>query len=459
MNIVSKNPSKNYEIIGEVEETTNDEILKKLNISHAVQKEWDDLGLEKRIELMRQLHGSFEEKLEDIATLISLEMGMPINQSKEEVESGLNYLEWYLDNAEKYLSPEITFENDVEIHKVFYEPKGVVASITPWNYPFSNLIWQSCQNLIVGNVVINKPDENTPLVYKLLEDIINDSEIPTGVQQFIYGGKESGKFLVSQDIDMICFTGNTVTGEYLYKVAADKMIPILMELGGSAPGIVFEDADIDNVIDSIFFNRFLNCGQICDGLKRLIVHENIFDKVVDKLKNVIENQVIGEAIMEETTVGPLVNERQLNTLIDQFRDAIDKGANVICGGQMPNNLNGSYFEPTILTNIDKDMKVWKEEVFGPILPVISFNTIEEAILLANDTIYGLGGYIFTTDKEKFTKVSREIKTGMVSCNNCIYVIPNDPFGGVKKSGLGRNHGKYGFQELCNIKIIAFEKSL
>ena len=305
--------------------------------------------------------------------------------------------------------------------------------------------------------MLNKPDPNTPLVYKLLEEIMNKSELPKGIHQFIYGGKEIGSFLVAQDINMICFTGSTKTGEYLYRVAADKMIPILMELGGSAPGIVFEDADIDNIIESIFLNKFSNCGQLCDGLKRLIVHENVFDQVIKKLSNVLSQQVIGEATNEDTTIGPLVNEKQLSILLEQFNDAISKGAKVICGGKSPYRLTGSYFEPTILTNINRDMKVWKEEVFGPILPVISFKTIDEAIELANDTIYGLGGYIFTTNKETFEKISKEIKTGLVACNNLTYIHPNNPFGGIKKSGIGRHHGKWGFRELCDIKVVAFEK--
>jgi len=457
MKLISKNPSKGYEVLGEVEETTKDELLAKLKLAQSAKKQWRDLGLAKRVEIMRNLHGSFEEKLEEIAKLISLEMGMPITSAKEEVESGLTYLAWYLDNADKYLSAEITFESDSEVHKVFYEPRGLVASITPWNYPFSNLVWQSCQNLIVGNVVINKPDENTPLTYKLLETIIDESKLPKGVQQFVFGGKEIGQFLVEQDIDMICFTGSTKTGGVLYKLAADRMIPILMELGGSAPGIVFEDADVDKVIESIFFNRFSNCGQMCDGLKRLIVHESKFDEVAEKLCRIAKEQVIGEAIDEKTTISALVNEKQLDTMLDQFNDAVDKGARVVCGGKQPDGLDGSYFEPTILADVTKDMKVWNEEVFAPILPVVSFKTKDEAIALANDTIYGLGGYIFTTDRNTFDEVSSELKTGMVAWNNLSYIIPNDPFGGVKKSGIGRNHGKWGFQELCNIKVVTFEK--
>ena len=457
MKLISRNPSKNFKVLGTVEETKKEVILDKIKIAKAAQKDWQDVGLLSRLEIMRGLHGLLEKNSDKIANLASQEMGMPITQSKDEVASGLNYLDWYLNNAEKYLTPETTFESNTEVHKVLYEPKGVVASITPWNYPFSNFIWQSCQNLIVGNAVINKPDQNTPLTYKLLEEIIGGSAIPKGVQQFIYGGKEIGKLLVEQDIDMICFTGSTKTGEYLYKQAAKKMIPIVLELGGSAPGIVFEDADIDAVIDSIFFNRFSNSGQICDGLKRLIVHESKMSEVIEKLTIILKNQVIGDAADERTTIGPLVNKKQLSSLIKQLEDAKTKGAKIIYGGKQPAELKGSYFEPTLLSNITKDMKVWKEEVFGPVLPIISFKTEEQAIELANNTEYGLGGYVFTTDNKRFIRVSSQIKTGMVAHNNLIYVIPCNPFGGCKKSGLGRNHGKYGFRDLCDIKVVAYEK--
>lgn len=457
MKLISKNPSRNYEILGEVEETTKEEVLDKISKAKKVQKEWKDIGLSKRIEIIREIHNGFESRQDEIISLISKEMGKPITQAENEVKTSLVYLKWDLDNAEKYISPEITFESDVEIQKVFYEPKGLAISITPFNYPFSLFVQQTFQNLIVGNVVINKPDPNTPLVYKLLEEMINNTRLSKGVQQFVYGGKEIGSFLVEQDIDMICFTGNTKTGEYLYKVAATKMIPILMELGGSAPGIIFEDADIDSVIEGVFKKKFSNTGQLCHALKRLLVQESIFDDVVERLKKIAEKQIIGDSNNRNATLGSLVSEKQLNTLIEQFNDAVDKGAEVICGGKNPDELKGSYFEPTILTNITKDMKVWKEEVFGPMLPVVSFKTVDEAIELANDTVYGLGGYVFTTNKDTFERVSNELETGMVSFNNLAYSAPYNPFGGTKASGIGRVRGKWGFRELCNIKIVTFEK--
>ena len=455
MKIISINPSNN-EILGEIEETTKEEVIEKVNSAKSVQTEWANLNIDKRIEILEEIYNKFEENTDKIANLISLEMGKPIVQSENEIKSTLKNIKWDFENAKNCIAPEITFESDKEIQKVFYEPKGIVVAISPFNYPFSLCCAIAFQNLIVGNTVISKPDSNLPLLYKFLEEILNNSRLPKGVWQFVFGGKEIGSFLVEQDIDMICFTGNTKTGEYLYKVAANKMIPILMELGGSAPGIVCEDADIDNVIQGIFKKKFSNSGQLCHALKRLIVHENVFDEVVEKLKNIAESQIIGESLDRNTMIGPLVNEKQINTLLEQFDDAINKGANVICGGKQPEEKR-NYFEPTILTNITKDMKVWKEEVFGPILPIVSFKTIEEAIELANDTIYGLGGYVFTTNKENFEKISKELKTGMVACNNLAYSAPYNPFGGVKKSGLGRTRGKWGLRGLCNIKVVTFEK--
>ena len=453
MKIISINPSNN-EILGEVEETTKEEVIEKVNSAKSVQTEWSNLDIDKRIKILEEIYNKFEKNTDEIANLMSLEMGKPITQSENEIKSTLKTMKWDLENAAKCIATEVTFENDKEMQKVFYEPKGIIVAISPFNYPFSLCCAVAFQNLIVGNIVISKPDPNVPLLYKFLEEILNNTKLPDGVWQFVFGGKEIGSFLVEQDIDMICFTGNTKTGEYLYKVAASKMIPILMELGGSAPGIVCEDANIDDVIQGIFKKKFSNSGQLCHALKRLIVHENIFDEVVNKLKKIAEAQVIGGPLDRSTEIGPLVNEKQMNTLLEQFNDAKNKGANVICGGKQ---LKGNYFEPTILTNITKDMKVWKEEVFGPILPVVKFKTIEEAIELANDTIYGLGGYVFTTNRQNFEKISKELKTGMVAWNNLAYSAPYNPFGGVKKSGLGRTRGKWGLRGLCNIKVITFEK--
>jgi len=413
--------------------------------------------LSKRIELLKSLIPLFTAKKEKLTLLTSQEMGMPYIQVIDDLNSGIEKFTWYLENAEKYLSPEVTFEDKNEIHKVFYEPKGVVAVIVPWNFPFSNFIWQVGQNLIVGNTVVFKHSEETPLFGKEIEKIFSNSKVPLGVFNEVYGDGNTGEMLVQQNIDMICFTGSSKVGKQLYKIGTEKFIPVLMELGGSAPGIVFEDADIDKVVESIYFNKFLNCGQVCDGLKRLIVHESKFEEVVDKLKKIVRVKKVGVAESQNIEIGSLVAKRQLELLQEQVKDAVSKGAKIIAGGKTPEGLKGAFYEPTLIVNINRDMRIWKEEVFGPVLPIIFFKTYDESIELANDTKYGLGSYIFTEDKQKFEKVSLEIKTGMVSHNNVIYLKPCNPFGGNKASGLGREHGKYGFYELCQIKIVSMEK--
>lgn len=456
MKLKSINPS-NKEILGEVEVSSEKEIHEKIEIAQKVKAGWKNLGIEGRVKLLRNIVKAFIQNKEQIAKLASSEMGMPISLSRADVDDSMNYFTWYLDNAEKYLEPELIFENETVTHTILHEPIGVSANIVPWNFPTSNFVWSVAQSLVCGNVVIFKESEETPLSGKLIEKIFEESDLPEGVFSEVYGDGEVGKILVNGDIDMICFTGSSGVGSYLYKVAADKFIKAFLELGGSAPGIVFEDADIDRVSDTIFANRFLYSGQVCDGLKRLIVHKNIFDEVINKLTEKISKTKVGDALDEKTEIGPLVSEKQLLRLEAQVEKAKSLGAKIIVGGEKINNLPGFFYKPTILTNIKPTMEIWKEEVFGPVLPVVSFSDEKEAIKIANDTDYGLGAYVYTEDKKKARRVAEQIQTGMVSINNASYLQPCSPFGGCKRSGIGREHGKFGFNELTQVKVVAEEK--
>jgi acyl-CoA reductase-like NAD-dependent aldehyde dehydrogenase len=295
------------------------------------------------------------------------------------------------------------------------------------------------------------------LFEKKLEELAGIAKIPAGVLGFVYGDGKVGDMLAHADIDMLCFTGSTKTGKYLYTVAAEKFIPVVMEMGGSAPGIIFADVNLSEVIDTVYANRFVGGGQMCDGLKRLIVHKSRFDEVVSILTEKIKAKKIGLAIDPATEVGPLVAERQVKALEIQVADARAKGATIVIGGNRPAGLNGAFYEPTLVTGVTKDMKVWTEETFGPILPIVSFTTEAEAIELANDTAYGLGAYIFTQDKSLMERVASKIQSGMVGQNNLSYIKPYDPFGGYKQSGIGREHGKYGFEDVTQVKVVAREK--
>lgn len=455
MKIKSYNPANN-QLLGEVEETSLNEIENIYRKSKEASKIWGYLTLKERISYIQKLYNVIKSKKQEFAELITNEVGMPISESLYDVDSGLEHIEWYMNNVEKIIGEKITYEDEKEIDKIIFEPKGVVAVIIAWNFPFSSFVWQAVTNLLVGNTVIIKHSELVPLCSKFVYDMVN-SVLPANVYNVVYGDGEIGKKLVEQDIDLICFTGSTKTGQSLYKIAGEKFIGAVLECGGSAPGIIFEDADIDTVIEAMYINKFANSGQICDGQKRLIVHRSKVEEVCNKFKECIENKHIGNPLDEKTEIGPIVSIGQIEKLEEQVKDATRKGAKVICGGKRLENNNGNYYLPTILTNITKDMKVYKEEVFGPVIPIIEFDTIEQAIDIANDTQYGLGGYVYTTDRKKFDRVVKELKTGMIAWNNLYYLRPCNPFGGYKKSRLGRNNSEIGLQELCNVKVVTYEK--
>lgn len=455
--LTSTNPGKGYEVIGEVEISTEREIAAKVAKANAAKVGWQGLGISKRVELLRTLHNKFLEDKEKLALLATREMGMPISQSRNDIDAGLNYFQWYLNNAEKYLGSEVSYEDDKTQHTVYHEPYGVAGVIVPWNFPFSNFIWGVGQNLVAGNTVVFKHSEECPLFGKAIENLVATCSLPEGVFGEVYGDGKVGDYLAHQNINSISFTGSTATGRSLYKIAAERLIHILLELGGSAPGIVFEDAELGNVVATLYFNRFINCGQACDAMKRLIVHESRFEEVVNTLKEYVEGRKGGDPADEGTDIGPLVAKRQLDTLISQVEDAVSKGAKIITGGRVPKDLKGAYYLPTLLTNITSEMRIWHEEVFGPVLPIVSFKSGKEAIKLANDTRYGLGAYVFTKDKAKALRVAQSIEAGMVSVNNATYLQPCSPFGGYKESGIGREHGKYGFGDVSQIKVVATEK--
>lgn len=459
MSIISRNPAHNYEVIGHVPITSHAEIDLKIAKAHKALPDWAHTDIDERIVFLEKLYTELKKRKDEIKALASKEMGMPISVAEKiDFESGFNYMRGYLDHAKQWLSPEIVFQNNDETHYLYFEAKGVAGISIPWNYPFQNFIWGVVQNLIVGNTVVFKHSENCSLTGKLLEEITNSINLPDGVFNEVYGdGRDVGDYLMNSDIDFIYFTGSTKVGKHLYQTAAGKLIPIMLELGGSAPGIVFDDVDVDKVVESIYFFRYVNSGQSCDALKRLIVHHTIFDEVVQKLQQFLSKIKVGYPEDLSTDLGPLVSERQLIGLESQVLDATQKGATIIAGGKRPHGLLGAYYEPTILTNIHKDMKVWKEEVFGPVLPIVPFHSEEQAIELANDTEYGLGGYVYTKNSERALRVSKLLQAGNISINGANYGIVQDSFGGYKNSGFGRENGKNGLREFCSSKIIALKK--
>ncbi|MBI4009066.1 aldehyde dehydrogenase [Candidatus Roizmanbacteria bacterium] len=454
LKLVSTNPAKNYKVIGSVNISTKKEVKQKVIDAQKAKAHWKELGVKNRIGLLWKIYYELKKVKKEIALITTKEIGKPIKESLEDIDWDLSYFKWFLENGESILKDEITFKDKNIVHRVVYEPNGVTAVIVPWNYPFSMFVWGTIPNLVVGNTVILKHSEECPLTGKLIEEIINKSNFPRGVFSEIYGDGKIGQQLVEQNIDLIWFTGSTNTGKKLYKIASKKFIRAVMEMGGSNPAIVFSDIDIDDVVNRIYYKRYMNCGQACDALKRLIVHDSIFDRVVTQLKQKVELTVVGDPEDEKTQMGPLVAKRQLDLLESQVDDAVKKGAKIITGGKKPENLRGAYYLPTILTNVKRNMRVWKEEVFGPVLSVVTFKSEQEAIKLANDTNYGLGAYIFSRDTKRAIRIAPKINAGTVDINKGDHWKPCNPFGGYKDSGLGREHGKYGFYDLCQLKVVA-----
>jgi succinate-semialdehyde dehydrogenase/glutarate-semialdehyde dehydrogenase len=457
MKIVSTNPGRNYELVGEVEGTTEVDVNSAVAKAQEAQPSWAALSIKERSDKIRSFLRVCEEHLEEIAQTMSKEMGKPIGSSRESITGTFDEFEDYMEQAEQALAPSVVFENDAEKHIQTFEPRGVIAAITPWNFPFNNISFQTGQALIAGNTVVIKPSEEIVMFTQLIAELIAKSDLPEGVLVPIIGDGKVGEILVRQDVDMILFTGSTQTGQYITQIASERSIPVLTEMGGSAPGIVFQDADVPKVIEVLAGARFDNTGQYCDGLKRAIVHTSKYEEVLEGLKEYAANTKVGDQLNEETKIGPLVAKRQLEKLEAQVADAVEKGAKVIVGGKQPKDLSGAYYEVTVLTNITPEMRVWNEEVFGPVLPVVTFETEEEAVELANDTEYGLGAYVFTEDIERYRRVARQIQAGNIAHNTAWYFSPKTPFGGYKKSGNGRSQGTAGFHEVCQIKVIAEEK--
>ncbi|MBP5971638.1 aldehyde dehydrogenase family protein [Brasilonema sp. CT11] len=459
--LTSINPSTT-EILGEVVISSEKEIHDMVEYARSAQKKWQLKTVFERISLIEPILKKFVESKKVLAQLITDEMGKPINEAQEEMEDGFECIQWYLDNVSEAIQPTINHEDRHEIHQTTYQPCGVTACIVPWNFPFLNFVWSVIPNLLVGNTVVFKHSEKCPLFSKQL-DVLMDSMLPKGVFSVVYGDGIAGEQLIRLGVDQICFTGSSQTGLMIHQLAnsqaakLNKIVRVHTELGGSAPGIVFEDVDIESTAKLIYKARFENCGQVCDGLKRLVVQKSIYDALLEALIKILESKTIGNPSSIKTHIGPLVDSIQFRALKEQVEDAKINGASIITAGSIPLEMNGYFYLPTLITNVERNMRVWKEEVFGPVLPIVIFSEVEEAIELANDTIYGLGGYLYSNDKQLLRNVRSQMKTGMVSENGTYYVRPFVPFGsgGYGLSGTGINNGQQVFKKLCCTQVTSY----
>ncbi len=454
MKLQSVNPH-DHSIVGEVNIATPQEVLSTVSAAKAAFPDWKATPIEKRAEFIKKYRELVSTHKDEIAKLISQEMGKPLNQSLDEVTGELDFLDYYATEGVKALADVTVQKTDSEHFYYRFEPYGVCAVITPWNFPLGMFNSGVIPTLIAGNTVVLKPTESSTLSQKLMMDLLQETGIPEGVANILLGAKDTGRQLIDAPIDLVWFTGSTVAGLDIYKKCGEKFIKCICELGGSSPAIVFPDAPLESTLENLYWARFLNTGQVCSAVKRLFVHKSIFDQVVSSLVKKVQTVKIGNPL-EGPDLGPLVNVIQLEKLEAQVADAVSKGAKVEVGGARSTDLalqSGNYYQPTILTNVTEDMRLMTEEVFGPVLPIIPFETDEEVIRLANQTEYGLSAEIYTKDLAKAEKLTHLLDAGTVAINTDNYYKPMCPIGGYKKSGLGREYGHAGMQELAQIKLI------
>jgi succinate-semialdehyde dehydrogenase/glutarate-semialdehyde dehydrogenase len=395
------------------------------------------------------------ENQEDLAILMTAEQGKPLAEARGEVGYGASFIEWFAEEGKRTYGDIIpTPANDRRI-LVIKQPIGVVASITPWNFPIAMITRKCAPALAAGCPVVIKPAAETPLSALAIAELAEQAGIPDGILNVVVGtnSSEIGKALTDSPIvRKLSFTGSTAVGKILTRNCADTMKKVSMELGGNAPFIVFDDADLDSAVAGALISKFRNTGQTCVCTNRFIVQEGIYDRFVEKLGEAVKTLNVGNGMDEGVNQGPLISFKALDKVKEHLADAVDRGAVIVAGGK-PHKNGGTMFEPTVIGNVDTSMKMASEETFGPLAPVFKFKTEEEAIKLANDTEFGLASYFYTTDINRIWRVSEALEYGMVGINEGVISNEVAPFGGVKESGLGREGSHFGIDDFLELKYI------
>ena len=447
------NPSS-LEIIGTVPKCGKEET--KIAIE-AANSSWDDWKARPAIErsaLLRKWFNLIESNHEDLAQIMTMEQGKPITESRGEITYGASFVEWFAEEAKRVYGDIIPDRLTDRRIVVIKQPVGVVCAITPWNFPSSMITRKCAPALAVGCPVVIKPASQTPYSALALAVLAEEAGFPKGVINIITGSaKEIGEEMTSNAIvRKVSFTGSTEVGKILLAQCSKTVKKVSMELGGHAPFIVFDDADLDSAVAGAMTSKFRNSGQTCVCSNRILVQEGIYDKFVAKLAEAVKTLKVGNGMMEGINQGPLINENALKKVQDHISDAVDKGAVIVTGGK-PHSSGGTMFEPTVIGNVTTSMKVASEETFGPLAPVFKFSTEKQAIEMANDTEFGLASYFYTSDVNRIWRVSEALEYGMVGVNEGLISNEVAPFGGVKESGLGREGSHYGIEDFLELKYI------
>ena len=412
---------------------------------------------EKRRSYIYNLVEHLKKNKTELAKVATKEMGKALKESIGEVEKCAWALEFYADHGDSFLSDEV-LNTDARKSFLTFEPLGVIGSIMPWNFPYWQALRFAAPCLMAGNVIVMKPSRVTMQSGIEIEKAFADAGIPEGVFSTVVGSVDSANHLIDSEVNAVTFTGSTNAGAKVGERAAMNLKKCVLELGGSDPFIVLDDAIIEKAADGAAKGRFINCGQSCVASKRFFVGKNIAEDFIEQFIKRASELKVGDPMSIETDVGPLSSKDGLETISGIVEDAKAKGAEVLLGGEEMDG-NGYFYKPTILTNITPDMRIAKEETFGPVAPITIVENESEAIKMANDSEFGLGASIWTKDLAKADKMSRRIESGIVSVNNVVISDPRIPFGGIKHSGFGRELSRYGMLEFVNLKSVRFYDNL
>lgn len=414
---------------------------------------WKQKSVTDRSALLSKVALLLQEKKKELAKLITLEMGKLISESEDEIDISSAIYKYYADNAEKFLQDQ-PFEVEKGKAYVRYSPIGIILGVEPWNYPFYQVARLSAPNIAAGNVMMIKHASNVPQCAQAIEDIFKEAGADEGIYTNLFiSGKDIGKLADDKRIKGLSLTGSEKAGASLAEAAGKNLKKSVLELGGSDAFIVLDDADLDHAVEQAYNGRMKNMGQSCTAAKRIIVMEGIADEFLQKLTDKMKGLRVGDPAEESTEVGPLSSNDAVEKLEEQVRETIDAGATVLLGGSRMKDRQGAFMEPTILTDIKPGMRAYHEELFGPVVSFYKVKDEQEAINLANDSDFGLGGAVFSKDTARAEKVALQIETGMVYINEPTSSSPELPFGGTKRSGYGRELSSLGIQEFVNKKLI------
>jgi acyl-CoA reductase-like NAD-dependent aldehyde dehydrogenase len=450
-------------LLGEVRISSPAEVRQTVQQAHAAQSEWAHKPFAARRAVLMRFKELLLERAEEFCDHLTRENGKTRNESLfMEVLPVADAVHWYATHAEKALADE-RIPLHLFPHKKSYlrfYPRGVIGIISPWNYPFSIPTGDAAAALMAGNAVVVKPSEFTPIILEKTRALFEEAGLPRGLFGVVQGKGDVGAELIHSGVNMIVFTGSVATGRKVNLAAAEQMIPCVLELGGKDPAIVLPDADLNAAAKKIAWGAFANSGQTCASVERVYVHESVAKPFTDKVVALARKLRQGEPNQHDVDVGAMTTQMQVEIVRRHLEDARQRGAKILTGGEIQVTPEGARFvQPTVLSDTTPEMAIVREETFGPMLPIMTYRTEEEAVRLANDSTYGLSAYVFTRDRARAERIANQLAAGTVMHNDTLYThaVPETPWGGVKSSGLGRVHGKYGLHDFCEVRHVNLER--